>query len=185
MKKALTFFLFSILLCAHANISQAQLSFGGNDAIDIKAEKATYRGGKTILSGNVRVKQKDALITADRMIILRAEKQVIANTANDQGDKQDSFIKLGNIESIIATGNFKYTTGDTSVAGEKGVYERSKNIITVTNNAVYKQGNNSVKGNKMVFDLKTNKVRFNGSCTGRDCGKKERISISLGGKKKK
>jgi len=157
--------------------SLAQVSFGNDSPIDVKAERATYRGAKTILSGDVRVKQKDATILADQMDLFRAENKITPVGT------EDSFIKLGNINRIVAIGNFKYITPENRVTGDKGVYERDKEIITVTGNARFVQNNgSSVTGNKMVYDLNTNKARVDGNCEGRDCKKKDRIEINIGGK---
>ncbi len=150
--------------------SFAQISFGGSGAIDIKAKKASYKGNKTTLFNNVVVKQKGVIINADKMIIIRSQKT----------NSVEGLIKLGNIDRIIATGHFKYNTADTSISGDKGVYERDKNIITITGNAIYTQGNNKVTGNRMIFDLTTNKARVDGSCVGRNCQNNKRVHISIG-----
>ena len=155
----------------------AQVSFGNDGPIDVKAERATYKGSKTILIGNVRVKQKDATILADKMELFRTETTITA-----QGT-EDTTIKLGNINRIIAIGNFKYITAENRVTGDKGVYERDKEIITVTGNAKFVQNNGStITGNKMIYDLNTNRAKIDGNCTGRDCKKNDRVEINIGGK---
>ncbi len=168
----------SLVLVSPAN---AQVSFGNDDPISVKAEKATYRGATTVLTGNVRVKQKDATILADRMDLFRAETSV--RTPNEAGDAEGNFIKLGNINRIVAIGNFKYITPENRVTGDKGVYERDKEIITVTGNARFIQNNGStVTGNKMIYDLNTNRAKIAGNCAGRDCKKNDRVEIKIGGK---
>lgn len=157
--------------------SLAQVSFGNDAPIDVKAERATYRGAKTVLSGNVRVKQKDAIILADQMDLFRAETKITPVGT------EDTVIKLGNINRIVAIGNFKYITSENRVTGDKGVYERDKEIITVTGNARFVQNNGSaVNGNKMIYDLNTNRARVDGNCEGRDCKKKDRVEINISGK---
>ena len=147
------------------------MSFGGDDPIDVKAERATYKGSTTILLGNVRVKQGDATIYADRMDLYRPEKP----------KSSTGYIKLGNITRIVATGNFRYITAENRVTGEKGVYERDKEIITVTGDVKFTQNNgNSVKGEKMVYDLTTNRTKVGGTCVGRDCEKSDRVNIKIG-----
>ncbi|MCF6220590.1 MAG: hypothetical protein L3J65_05715 [Robiginitomaculum sp.] len=162
---------------ALANPAYAQVSFGNDGPIDVKAERATYRGSKTILSGNVRVKQKDGTILADRMDLFRTE-----TTTPSQGN-EGSFIKLGNINRIVAVGNFRYITTENRVTGDKGVYERDKEIITVTGNARFVQNNGStITGNKMIYDLNTNRAKIAGNCTGRECERNDRVEIKFGGK---
>lgn len=166
-----------LIAVAFSGSSIAQVSFGNDAPIDVKAERATYRGAKTVLSGNVRVKQKDATILADQMDLFRAETKITSVGT------EDSLIKLGNINRIVAIGNFKYITSENRVTGDKGVYERDKEIITVTGNARFVQNNGSaVNGNKMIYDLNTNRARIDGSCEGRDCKKKDRVEINISGK---
>lgn len=161
--------------------ANAQVSFGNDGPINVKAEKATYRGADTILTGNVRVKQKDAVILADRMDLFRAETTV--NAPSKAGDAEEGSIKLGNINRIVAVGNFKYITTENRVTGDKGVYERDKEIITVTGNARFIQSNGStITGNKMIYDLNTNKAKIAGNCTGRECESNDRVEIKIGGK---
>ncbi len=151
------------------------VSFGGDEPIDVKAERATYRGSKTVLTGDVRVKQGTSTILADRMDLFRAE----SGTKSDE--QSGSFIKLGNINRIVAVGNFKYITAENRVTGDKGVYERDKEIITVTGNVKFTQTNgNTVTGERMVYDLTTNRTKVGGTCSGRDCKKDERVVIKIG-----
>ncbi len=172
-------FIFAVILLSgmfFSNVVLAQVSFGNDGPIDVKAERATYRGTKTILQGKVSVKQKGATILADQMDLYRADAQV------QLGKQETSFVKLGNINRIVAIGNFIYITPDNRVTGDKGVYERDKEIITVTGNARFVQNSgNIVTGNKMVYDLNTNRARVDGSCSGRDCKTKDRVKIKIGG----
>lgn len=159
-----------------ASPAAAQVSFGNDSPINVKAERATYRGALTVLSGDVRVTQKDATILADRMDLHRNE------IASSGTETNEDTIKLGNINRIVAVGNFKYITPENNVTGDKGVYERDKEIITVTGNARFVQNNgNTVTGNKMIYDLNTNRARIDGNCTGRDCESNDRVKINIGG----
>ena len=158
-----------------ANQASAQVSFGNDSPIHVKAERATYLGAKTTLNGNVRVKQKDATILADQMDLHRSETAAT--------EVEESPIKLGNINRIVAVGNFIYITPENRVTGDKGVYERDKEIITVTGNARFVQNNgNIVTGNKMIYDLNTNRAKIDGNCSGRDCKSNDRVKINIGGK---
>jgi len=151
--------------------ASAQVAFGGSEPIDVKAERATYKGAKTVLSGDVRIEQAGSVILADRMDLFRAQRE------QGEGD----FVQLGNINRIVAVGNFKYITPQNNVVGDKGVYERDKNIITVTGNVKFTQDNgNTVSGNKMIYDLTTRRARVDGNCSGRDCKRDERVVIRIG-----
>ncbi len=134
-------------------LSADPVSFGNNDPIDIVAQTATYRGQKTVLNGNVDVRQNDGKILADNMNIIR---EIVSAPT-------DSVESYGSIQTIIASGNFQYITPKTTVTGAKGVYERDKNIITVTGDVRYKETNgNTAKSNTMIYDLTTDAVRLEG-----------------------
>ncbi|MBL4852938.1 MAG: hypothetical protein JKY25_01720 [Robiginitomaculum sp.] len=166
-----TIFMLGLLL-NWSSPASAQISFGGDDPIDVKAERATYKGAKTVLSGGVRIEQAGSIIWADRMDLFRAQRE----------QTEGSFVQLGNINRIVAVGNFKYITPQNNVIGDKGVYERDKNIITVTGNVKFTQDNgNTVTGNKMIYDLTTSRARVDGTCSGRDCEQDERVVIKIGG----
>ncbi len=155
----------------NANNSPLKLSFGGDEPIDVKADRAVYKGPKTTLSGNVLIIQGSSKIYADRMDMFREELV----------DADGKMVGYGNINKIVALDNFKYETPENAVLGEKGVYERDKDIITVTGNVEFTQENsNSVSGNKMVYDLTANRVSFGGDCLGRNCKPNGRVNIRVG-----
>jgi len=116
----------------------------------VEAEKATYNGNVTLLSGNVRVRQGDANIKSDEMEVYR-EKNASDITGN---------LSLGAVTRIVAIGNFSYRTPEDVVTGNKGVYNRTAGIITVTGNvSVGKPGSSRLSGEKLVYDLKTKRAR--------------------------
>jgi|GEM_PF-546858 len=146
------------------------LSFAGDAPIDVIAQRAVYKGPKTILTGAVDVRQAKAIILADRMDLYREKIKV----------GESGSVKYGNVNTIVAIGDFKYTTPENSVTGDKGVYERDKNIITVTGNVVFIQGKgNSVTGEKLTYDLTTNRAIFGGKCVGKSCKTSDRIAIEV------
>ncbi len=150
-----------VLFClVFAVPASAQLSFGDKDSpIQIKAEKATYKGNLTILEGNVDVRQGDATIRSDHMKIFRAK----------AGESQ-SALSLGAITKIVATGNFKYITPENNVSGNQGTYTRSNEQILVTGDVFVVQPNGSkLRGDKMVYDLVNERVRFGETCVGDNC----------------
>jgi len=154
------------LLLATTPIAQAQFGFGGDGEIDVKASEATYKGGITVLIGDVVVTQADSVITADKMTIYRAEE------ANSR-----SALQLGEITRIVAEGNFTYTAPENTVTGDRGVYLRSQNQIDVFGNVKLKQeGGNSVDSDSLFYDLTTRRARFKNECNGPNCG---RINFEL------
>ena len=137
--------------------SGPMVSFGNDEPIDVMARRAVYKGPKTVLTGSVDVRQGTSHILADVMDIYRLQ------SVSEDGGK----VIYGNVTKIFSTGNFKYSTPENSVTGNKGVYEREKNIITVTGNVTYIQkSGNSVTGERLIYDLTTNRARFDGNSGG-------------------
>ncbi|WP_371396751.1 LPS export ABC transporter periplasmic protein LptC [Fretibacter rubidus] len=146
--------------------NSASLGFAGNSPIDITAEEARYEDALTTLIGGVTVLQDGTEITSETMIIERAKAD------KNVGDS----LKLGEITTIDARGDFVYITPDRRVSGDRGVYEREKDIITVTGNVKLVQKGSSrtdttVTGNRLVYNLATKKAEFGQDCTGDDCGR--------------
>ena len=130
----------ALLLSAISAPAHAQV-FGGDEPIKVLAETATYEGGLTVLVGNVDVTQGVARIRSDKMEIYRSE----------ASDEANGSLQLGAVTRIDARGNFRYTTPDNNVTGDRGVYERDKGIITVTGNVKVKQpGGNTATTDKLV-----------------------------------
>ena len=151
--------------------AMAQVSFGGDEPIDVIAERAAYKGPKTTLSGDVDVRQGTSRILADEMDLFRQK-------VKDDSERGFSY---GNVNLIVAKGDFKYITPENNVKGNKGVYERNKNIITVTGNVTFTQNNgNSASGEELEYDLTTNRAKFESKCSGQDCDQADRVNITIG-----
>ncbi len=142
------------------------LGFDGNDPINISAKTASYKSAVTTLSGTVDVKQGRSHVSANNMLIYRAK------ATDEQGS-----LKLGAVTKIDAKGKFVYIAPNRHLSGNRGVYERGKNIITVTGSVVLKQGSgNTIKGDKLVYDLTQKKARVGEACSGENC---RRVSFEL------
>lgn len=151
--------------------SAAQVSFGGDEPINVIAERAAYKGPKTILSGDVEVSQGTSQIKAERMDLYRKK----------MTSEEDGKLKYGNINLIVAEGKFKYITPQNSVVGDKGVYERDKNIITVTGDVIFTQDSgNTVSGEKLIYDLTKNRANFASKCEGQECDADDRVTFKIG-----
>ncbi len=149
--------------------------FGGDGPIDVKADTGIYQGDKTDLRGNVRVIQDGAVITSDQMDIFRLRE----SRTSDAGS-----VKLGAVDRIVATGNFRYKTEENDIRGRKGVYERDKNIMTVTGDVVVIQSGgqgNRVRSEKMIYNTKTGRINFSGKCLDGNCKSNGRTSIVVPG----
>ena len=156
-----------------ASAEDTSFGFGGDGPINVKANKGVYQGDKTDLRGNVRVVQDGAVITSDEMDIYRV----------NEGDGTDmASLKLGAVRRIIATGNFHYKTAENDIRGDKGVYQRDKNIMTVTGDVtVIQPGGNRVQTEKLTYNTKTETIRFSGQCLGSNCDGSGRTNIIIRG----
>ena len=150
--------------------SQSSFAFGGDGPVDITADRAIYIGGQTDLFGDVVVTQEGATIYSDTMNIFRSEATSGA----------DGSLQLGEVNKIIATDNFRYKTAENDVTGNRGVYERDKNLITVTGDVLVKQpGGNTAKTDQLTYNTITETIRFSGNCQGRDCGPGGRTRVVI------
>ena len=155
--------------------AHAQFGFGGDVPVEVDAERATYKGGLTILEENVRVRQDDTTVEADRMDIYRDETQGDNSAAGS--------LELGAITRIEAEGNFRFSNLDNTVTGDAGTYFADRRLIIVTGDVVLTQpGGNTVEGNRLVYELDTGSARFGTPCQtgtaarGTRC---ERVTVTL------
>ena len=144
------YLLFCLGLMLSAQAAAAQFGFDGDGLIDVKAQEATYKGSVTVLTGDVIVKQGEAVITSDKMTIYRAE------TANSR-----TALKLGEITRIVAEGKFVYDAPNNKITGERGIYKRTQNQLDVFGSVVLTQSSgNQVASDSLFYDLKTKSARF-------------------------
>ena len=145
-------------------------AFGGDGPIDITARQATYVGGRTDLSGDVVVVQNDATVYSDDMVILRDARE----------NEGAGTLSLGAVSTITGTGNFRYTSPDNDVRGDRGVYQRDLGRVTVTGNVRIRQpSGNTVSTDLFVYDTRTGQTRFSAQCRGEGCGSNGRTSITI------
>ena len=91
----------------------------------------------------------------------------------------DGSIKMGAVTRIEAEGNFVYITPDTRVTGQRGVYEKATNMITVTGNVRVKQASgNTAQTDKLFYNTKPETIRFKGDCLGKNCKSRSTIRIA-------
>jgi lipopolysaccharide transport protein LptA len=147
-----------------ASSSDDNFGFEGNSPIDLSAQTATYKDTTTTLSGDVDVKQGGSRVTSNEMIIYRAKAK------KNETDGPSKSLKLGAITQIDAKGRFVYTTPERRLTGNRGVYDRAKNIITVTGNVELKQSDGTVvTGEKLVYDMDKKSAKVGETCTGENC----------------
>lgn len=151
---------------AHAQFAGAS---GGN--IELYADDAVSAQGVTTLTGQVDARQDDVRILADRMVIY--SKPTAATGTPAVGTA------AGDIERIVATGNFFYITLTQEVRGDQGVYTAASDTFEVTGNVILTQEDSVVRGTRMIYELGSEKARVIADCKGRQCGREGRVAILI------
>lgn len=156
---------------------QNAFAFRGDGPMTASADRAVYAGGTIDLFGKgtaddqvVIIKQGDAIINANEVQVLRREST----------SETDGSLRLGEVNKIIAAGEFRYVTPETHVSGNQGVYERNKSLITVIGNVrVIQPGENVALTDRLVYNTTLETVRFSGQCQGRNCDGGGRTRFTL------
>ncbi|MEM7728395.1 MAG: LptA/OstA family protein [Pseudomonadota bacterium] len=162
-----------LTLCASALSAPAAAQFagaaGGN--IELYADDAESSKGVTTLTGQVDARQDGVRILADRMVIYSKQ--------DGAGGTPSVGTGAGDIERIVATGNFFYITPDQEVRGEQGVYTAAEDTFVVTGDVVLTQEDSVVRGTRLIYELATRTARVVADCEGRRCGPQRRVAILI------
>ena len=150
----------------------AQLSLGGSGDTQVAADDAVSANGVTTLSGQVDVRQGDVRILANKMVIFSANRGTAGSGPSVAGG-------IGDVERIVATGEFYYITPEQEVRGDRGVYTAASDQFDVTGNVVLVQDDSVVRGDRLIYDLSTERARVLSECKGRRCGRARRVNILI------
>lgn len=156
---------------AFATSAHAQFAGAAGGNIELYADDAVSSKGVTTLTGQVDARQDDVRILADKMVIY--------SKSNGTDGAPAVGTAAGDIDRIIATGNFFYLTPTQEVRGDKGVYTASSDTFEVTGNVVLTQEDSIVRGTRLVYELGTQKARVIADCKGRQCGRQGRVAILI------
>jgi lipopolysaccharide export system protein LptA len=112
-----------------------------NAPIDIQADALEVRDAErvAIFTGNV-------LLSQGEVTMRTKELKVFYTGGAEAGGSQD-------IDRLEAVGQVVVTSGDQQATGEKGVFESSKNLVTLSGDVVLTQGQNVLRGSTLVVDL--------------------------------
>ena len=105
------------------------MASGNTMAIDQNARTQTFEG-------QVEVLQDDARLRADKIVVTRAP------GPNGEG--------MGEVVTIVATGNVYYVTPENTMKGDMGVYTKSTDEMVITGDVILTQGQNVLTGNRLV-----------------------------------
>lgn len=118
----------------------AQLVPESDEPVDITSDSAEFQDNHTVWTGNVRVVQGEAILTAKR----------IEATLSDGGE----------LQSFTASGSVRYSNGKEAITGERAVYEDAARTITVTENVIVTQGKQIMAAGAVTYWVDTGKVKF-------------------------
>lgn len=118
----------------------AQLIPESDEPVDITSDSAEFQDNNTIWTGNVRVVQGEAILTADR----------IEATLSEDGE----------LKSFKAFGTVRYSNGEEAISGEHAVYEGVERTITVSENVIVTQGRQVMSAGAVTYWVDTGKVKF-------------------------
>ncbi len=126
------------------------LGLDASKPIDLSAARCeVFENQDTVeCTGNVRVTQGPALLTADRMIIYNA-------TGGD------------GFQRIEGYGNVRYASEDNAVSGNEATYDGPTNTITVTGDVVVVQGEQVMLGGQLIYNTLTRAIVFSPAEDGR------------------
>lgn len=121
--------------------AQAQLVAASDEPVDITGDTAEFQDNIAIWTGNVRVLQGEAILTAKKL----------EATLNDDG----------NFEKIKAIGSVRYSNGKEAITGDFATYNATDRTITLTDNVILTQGKQVMAAGSVTYWVETGRVKFN------------------------
>ena len=120
--------------------AQAQLSSSSDEPIDITSETAEFQDQVAVWTGNVRVVQAEAILTAER---------IEANLSEE-----------GEFKSLTAIGSVRYSNGQEAITGARADYDEKTRAITISDDVIVTQGKQVMSAGAVVYWIDTGKVKF-------------------------
>jgi lipopolysaccharide export system protein LptA len=152
---AATLCAFALLAGAGARAQDAAGALGGFGASDtpIKIDAANLdvfdAQQKAVYSGDVVVVQGESTLRCSRLTVFYAPR----------GEGQAAGTQLRRVE---CDGPLSAVSGTSTVTGDAGVFEASKQLVTVTGNVILTDCGNVQRGSKLEYDMRTRVVKVTG-----------------------
>lgn len=153
----LCLFFFLLFALGGGDLSaQSKPSTQGSGAIHIQSNSMEVLdpSGKIIFMGNVAAKREDLIINADRLEVFYAK-------GSKDMKKEDATKRA--IEKLVAEGHVRITTGKRIATGEKAIYDKKAEIITITGSAQAWEGLNRIKGETILLFINEDRSVVKGS----------------------
>jgi lipopolysaccharide export system protein LptA len=119
--------------------------------IDVDADRIDVldQQNQAVFTGNVRVRQANLTLEADRIKIAYSRAQ-----PGRGGDPV--------IQRLDADGNVRLATPTERATSRFGIYDVDKRVLTLIGNVVLTQGTTKVQGNRLTIDLATGRSTLDG-----------------------
>lgn len=126
--------------------------------LDITAERLEMKQkqGRAIFKGAVRVVQGKMTLSSESLT-------VFYKTA--EGEEKPAISRLD------ALGTVTLVSETESLAGDWGIYDVVRRLVTIGGNVVFKQGDNILKGQRLEFDLVSGLAKLDGQDDASDDGR--------------
>ncbi len=145
---------------------------GGNskEPIMIDAAKLDYfdKEQKLVYSGSVKARQGESRLNAETLTIFLSKDTPPAGKEAPAAKEAGAGAGGNGVKRMEAAGGVTVISSDQVGTGDRGVYDKENNQVTLTGNVTLSQGPNVTKGDRLVYDLTTNQARvFNGPSAAR------------------
>ncbi len=130
--------------------SAAQSKHNSDAPVDVAADSGELqdKAGKSILTGNVVIRQAEMTLTASRVILTYSGKVTDGNPELLRAD---------------ATGNVVVTRPNQTAKAQYGIYDIKRRVIIMLGAVTLNQGANNVNGSRLTMNLDTGKAVIDGS----------------------
>ncbi len=172
MRNLLAIMFWILAVGAYAAVGDMFSGAGSRQPIEIEAQalEVLQQEKKAIFSGQVRAKQGNVNLKADKMTVFYSDKTEKSAGANNA------------ITKIEVAGNVLLSTPQESASGSYGVYDTVRNLIVLEGNVVLTKDRNILKGNRLDFDIDKGHSKLDGgvSATGQSGGRVRGLFVPEG-----
>jgi lipopolysaccharide export system protein LptA len=152
----------ALLAIAAAVPAAAQLAPNSGAPLDVEADELEVQNAQciSIWRGRAEALQDTSRLRAD-VLTARFEAKPGSGSAGASSN-------CGAIQTLEATGNVYYVTPQQRVRADRGLYEATRETITLTGDVIAVQGQNVLRGTRMVVNTRTGEGQVQGAATGRN-----------------
>ncbi len=115
---------------------------------------------RIIYTGSVDVRQSDARLQADRIVVNYRER-----ADGEQADGQ--FSSFGKLDTIVATGNVFYVRPDLRARGRKATYVAESDTVRLEDEVVILRGDDVARGEVFVLEVEAGRSTLDPGSQGR------------------